>query len=102
MSAPTWRGFVINQTETTYTVLSERDKQLHTLQKKNNEIITGCVVMSDGHICNIDDYVFNNSMLYSACREYTGMLKRHKKRRAEKKSIKELTTLQTATVDFII
>jgi hypothetical protein len=86
MSAPTWRGFVINQTETTYSVISERDKQLHTLQKKNNEIITGCIVMPDGHICNVDDYIFNYSMLYSACREYAGDLRRHKKRRQERKA----------------
>ena len=85
MSALTYRGFVVAQTDTTYDVLSERDKQIHTVPKKDKHIVTGCIVMPDGHICDVDDYIFSKSMLYSACREYTADLRRHKKRREAKK-----------------
>jgi hypothetical protein len=76
-----YKGYVVYQTDTTYTVVSERDKSFHTILKKNGEVVTGSVVMPDGHICNIEDKIFNPSMIYSACREYISDLKRHKKRR---------------------
>ena len=86
--APTYRGYIIGQTDDYYTVISERDKQLHQLPKEGKKIPSGATVMPDGHICNIDEIFFNNTKLFSACREYSNDLRRHKKYWQDKKAAK--------------
>lgn len=88
-NTPVWRGYVVAQTETDYQVVSERDKQIHTVPKTETGIKTGPIIMPDGHLCSIDEYVFTSSMLFAACREYLADLRRHKKRRAEKRKINQ-------------
>lgn len=82
------RGYIIGQTDNHYTVISEHDKQRHQLPKDGKKIPSGPTVMPDGHICNIDEIFFNNSKLFSACREYSGDLRRQKKYSKEKKASK--------------
>ena len=86
---PMWRGFVINQSEKTYTVLSERDKKRYELNKVDGKVKTGILIMPDGHVCNVDDNIFNDSRLFSACREYCYDLKRHKDAYQRRKATKQ-------------
>jgi hypothetical protein len=87
MATPVWRGFIVNQSENEFTVISERDKQYHIVP---GQVRSGNVIMPDGHCCCIDEYIFNPSMLFSACREYVYDLRRHKKRRTKnKETLKE-------------
>jgi len=84
------RGYIIGQTDSYYTVISEHDKKRHQLPKEGKKIPSGATVMPDGHICNIDEIFFNNSKLFSACREYTGDLRRQKKYWQNKKATKAM------------
>lgn len=83
--APTWKGFIVFETPTEYTVISNRDKQPHILLKKDYPRITGPIIMPDGHCCTINEYIFTPSRLYSACRVVVSDLARRKRNRAEKR-----------------
>lgn len=89
MDTPTWRGFVIGETETTYIVLSEREKKRYELAKVDGKVKTGILIMTDGHVCSVDDNIFNDSRLFSACREYCYDLRRHKDAYQRRKATKQ-------------
>lgn len=78
MSDSEYRGFVISDMGNSYIVISEKDKKQHVLPKKDGKVVTGNMVMPDGHTCNINETIFNDARLFSACREYSYDLKRHK------------------------
>lgn len=80
--ADTWKAFVISQDETSYTILSERDKKLHTLPLP---VEVGDMRLSDGSIVSIQETIFNPERLYMACKNYQYDLER-KRRQYKKKS----------------
>lgn len=82
MTTPVWRGYIIKKTPDDFTIISENDKQLHTIK---GEPRTGNVVLPNGVVVNVDEYIFTNSMLFSACREYVADLRRKKKHYIAKK-----------------
>lgn len=92
MELPTYQGYVIEEADTHYTVISERDKKFHVLQKKEGKIQDGCIVMPDGHVCNINEIKITGNKLFSACREYVYDTNRkriyHKRKYQEKKAQK--------------
>lgn len=64
------RGYVVFDTPETYTLISEWDKQYHTLPKHNGVIPTGKITLENGNEVVISPILFNGSKLFSACREY--------------------------------
>lgn len=62
-----WIAFVMNKSETDYTILSERDKTYHTLPLP---IQLGNVVLPDGSVVNIQDTVFNSHKVFMALKQY--------------------------------
>lgn len=69
----TWKAFVISQDETSYTILSERDKKLHTLSLP---VEVGDMRLPDGSIVSIQETIFNPDRLYMACKNYQYDLQR--------------------------
>lgn len=86
MSAPVWKGFVISQTDTTYTVLFERDKQQYTFLKKEGDEMVGIKMMPCGNVCEVQDYIIDNVRLFGAIKEYHTNMIRHRERRARRKN----------------
>jgi hypothetical protein len=61
-------------------VVSERDKEVHKMPRKQSDPIpTGDTVLDDGTVVYISETVMTGSILFSACREYMY----DKKRKAE-------------------
>ena len=87
----TYRGFVLSENESTYIVLSEREKKRYELTKVDGKIKTGILIMPDGHICNVEDIVFNDTKLFSALREYCYDINRKKQQYQRRKQKSELT-----------
>jgi hypothetical protein len=96
MTTLVWRAFIIKKTPDDFTIISENDKQLHTIK---GEPRTGNIVLPNGVVVNVDEYIFTNSMLFSACREYVSDLRRGKRRYISKKEKKqkELKEMETKT-----
>ena len=92
----TYRGFVLSESDTTYVVLSEREKKRYELNKVDGKVKTGIHIMPDGHICNVDDVIFNDTKLFSACREYCYDLNRKKQQYQRRKQKEELTDIERA------
>ena len=63
----TYVAFVINQTETEYTIISERDKKYHILPLP---IIFGNTRLPDESVVTIQEIVFGPHQLYIACKGY--------------------------------
>lgn len=80
--AETWKAFVVNQTETEYIIISERDKKYHTLPLP---IEIGDIRLPDGSIVSIQDTIFTPDKLFTACKNYQYDLER-KRRQYKKKS----------------
>ena len=87
----TYRGFVLSETDSTYIVLSEREKKRYELTKVDGKIKTGILIMPDGHICNVEDIVFNDTKLFSALREYCYDIHRKKEQYQRRKAKGALT-----------
>lgn len=82
----TYRAYVVAQSDTNYTIISERDKQYHVLPLPMK---TGNVRLSDESIVNISEVMFNPSKMFSACREYESMLKRKRNQYQRRKNRKQ-------------
>jgi len=89
----TWKAFVINQSDTDYTIISERDKKYHTLPLP---ISFGNIKILDGSVVNIQETVFTPHQLYMACKGYQYDINRkraqyQKRLNAKSKIIEEST-----------
>lgn len=75
---------MIYQTDTDYTIVSERDKKFHTLTKPADGIKPGPVLVEEGHLVDIQMPFFcDASRLFTACREYVYDNERKAKKDAE-------------------
>jgi hypothetical protein len=97
---PVYRGFVVFQTENDYTVLTERDKKTYIMPKVDGKIPVGELILinspldDDIHIVKLE-CVMTPTRMWSAIREYTADLQRHKRRyNAKKKSKVEVLECQ--------
>ena len=69
MASRPYRAYVLSQTTDSFVIVSERDKQLHTIP-----MVSGCipevVEVEYGHVVGIQKPYFDASRLFTACREY--------------------------------
>ena len=97
-----WKAFVINQSETNYTIISERDKKYHTLPLP---IQQGNIQLDDGSVVDIQETIFGPHQLYMACKgyQYDILRKRnqYQKRSTLKKETKKETNIASSTSPFV-
>lgn len=90
----TWIAFVINQTDTEYTILSERDKKFHTLPLP---ISFGNIRLPDESVVNIQDIVFAPHQLFMACKGYKYDIERKRKQYEKRSYAKKIADKATTT-----
>lgn len=89
MSSQTWTAFVINQSETEYTIISERDKKYYTLPLP---IQQGNIVLPDSVVVNIQEQIFTPHKLFMACKQYQYDILRKRKQYEKRTVIKQEET----------
>ena len=89
-----WKAFVINQSETDYTIISERDKKYHTLPLP---ISFGNIRIPDGSVVNIQETVFTPHQLYMACKGYQYDILRKRTQYQKRSALKKETKNETIT-----
>lgn len=94
-----YRAYVISETESTFTFISERDKKLHMGSKKTDGSIPEAYRLDEEHVVSVQRPFFTDpSRLFTACREYcydkvknakAGARKRQARRELRQKALKE-------------
>lgn len=93
----TWMAFVINQTETDYTIISERDKQYHTLPLP---IRFGNTRLPDGSVVNIQETIFSPHQIFMACKGYVYDLVRKRQQYQKRRTLKKKQPEENLTNPF--
>lgn len=93
-----WKAFVINQSETDYTIISERDKKYHTLPLPIHQ---GNIALFDGTVVDIQETVFGPHQLYMACKGYQYDILRKRCQYQKRVILKKETKKETIPISTI-